>query len=76
MWIRRRRRKVALTPLQNLENRMCYGHLIPSPPIVGAFEGIADMIQARDDVDRVRALQTAIDENPRLAESYRKAMGQ
>jgi hypothetical protein len=42
--------------------------------IIGAFENLATDIQARDDVDRVTALQRAVDEHPDRFEEYARAM--
>jgi predicted LPLAT superfamily acyltransferase len=42
--------------------------------VIAAFENLATQIQARDDVDRITALQRAIDENPGRFEEYARAM--
>ena len=39
------------------------------------FEALVTRIQCRDDVDRVTALQRAINENPRAYADYCRAIG-
>jgi predicted LPLAT superfamily acyltransferase len=54
--------------------------LIPAAPldrdaVASAFEALATKIQRRDHVDRVTALQRAVDEHPARYEEYVRAFG-